>query len=119
MSYALLNRSWPVARRAQWLRFCELLLFRRKSIRPFYGSRAGVVDENYCLLPVAGNFACCIPWTRDGGTIPPDEEVEERLFSRKNNSGIDNDSIISHTSVPAMESSNAHACEWQGARVFH
>lgn len=30
--------------------------------------------------------------------------MEERLFSRKNNSGIDNDSIISHTSAPAVES---------------
>lgn len=30
--------------------------------------------------------------------------MEERLFSCKNNSGIDNDSIISHTSAPAVES---------------
>lgn len=30
--------------------------------------------------------------------------MEERFFSRKNNSGIDNDSIISHTSAPAVES---------------
>jgi len=111
-SHALLSRSLTVARRAWWSGFCGILLFRGQSIRFFYGRRAGAVEENNCLLPLEGeNLHAVSLRMRGSGTIPPDGEVEERLFSRKNNSGIDNDSIISHTSAPAMESANAHACE--------
>ncbi|HBI13007.1 MAG TPA: hypothetical protein DDX86_05110 [Akkermansia sp.] len=59
----------------------------------------------YCLLCWRReDSACCILLTSWRWKIFPDAEMDERLFSRKNNSGIDNDSIISHTSAPAMES---------------
>ena len=59
----------------------------------------------YCPLCWRGSdSACCILLAAWRWKIFPDAEMEERLFSCKNNSGIDNDSIISHTSAPAVES---------------
>ena len=78
-SYALFIGFLIVATgTAGWILWA--LVFRWQPIRSFYGRYAGILDGILSLV------------------------LAERLFSCKNNSGIDNDSIISHTSAPAVES---------------
>lgn len=80
------------------------LVFRWQPIRFFYGRYAGILDGILSLVLAGFGFSMLYSFGRMAVEIFPDAEMEERLFSCKNNSGIDNDSIISHTSAPAVES---------------
>ena len=84
--------------------FCGLLFSGGSPFVPFTDGMPEYWME-YCPLCWRGSdSACCILLAAWRWKIFPDAEMEERLFSCKNNSGIDNDSIISHTSAPAVES---------------
>lgn len=103
-SYALLIGFLIVATgTVGWILWA--LVFRWQPIRSFYGRYAVILDGILSLVLAGFGFSMLYSFGRM--TVEkffPDAEMEERLFSRKNNSGIDNDSIISHTSAPAVES---------------
>ena len=92
-SYALFIGFLIVATgTAGWILWA--LVFRWQPIRSFYGRYAGILDGILSLVLAGFGFSMLYSFGR----------MAVENFSCKNNSGIDNDSIISHTSAPAVES---------------